>query len=431
MPVTIKKPKIKVKAKPKLGWGDYIDEDDKSKGKNYPLHEGQLAVYNSETRFTAAIAGTGGGKTVVGPLWMAKQIERVRNASERAKPFLGMVVAPTYKVLQRATVPTLIDTYKGTVLEGIYKEARNLYELPDGGKIWCQGADNAGGLEGGQFDAVWLDEGGQVKYSVWVALQGRTGAKQAPILITTTPYGKNWLFHEVYKKYLAGDKNYYVKKWSSTLNPIYPEEEYERAKGAMTKEKGAMRYDGEFMALEGLVYPEIYRTFVQLDEIELTSLLSQHGKFYGGIDYGWNDPFCGLAGFLDSNDVLWLWYERYKSKTAIETHATALPKFQNRTITWFCEHNPELTLKLKKGGHRVKTATKNIVAGIDAVNARIYTDRIKIIVNRCPALVAETEVYSYEDEEDEPAGDKPIGGNDHACDALRYLIAGIDIRKPA
>lgn len=415
------------------GWGDFIDPDDYAKGKFYPLHPGQLKVYNSEARFTAAIAGTGGGKTVLGPLWVIKQIARIQQTRDlQQKPILGMVVAPTYKVLQRATVPTLITTFKGTALEGVYKDQKNLYELPNNwGRIWCQGADSPGGLEGGQFDFVWGDEAGQFKYSVHVALQGRTGQKQAPILYTTTPYGKNWLYSDFYNKFIGGDKNYFVHQWASKLNPTYPVEEYDRAKGSMSKEKAAMRYDGVFMQMEGLVYPELSRCFVKADGKQLAELISGPGKFYGGIDYGWNDPFCALCGFLDQNDVLWIWYERYKSRTPIEEHANVLPKFEHSTIKWYSEHNPEFVMKLKKGGHKVKKAYKDIKSGVDAVNARIMTDRLKILVNNCPCLVFEGEMYSYPDDEEKEGGDKPLPGNDHAMDTLRYLICGVDIRRAA
>src|SRR5215467_4008096 len=117
-----------------LQWGDLIDPHDYSKGKYYPLHEKQLEAYNSTARFTAAIAGTGGGKTVLGPLWIIKQIQRIYEERSKSRkqfrPILGMVVAPTYKVLARATVPTLIDTLKHTALQGIYHETKNVYNLP-------------------------------------------------------------------------------------------------------------------------------------------------------------------------------------------------------------------------------------------------------------------------------------------------------------
>ncbi|MBK9284987.1 MAG: hypothetical protein IPM51_11830 [Sphingobacteriaceae bacterium] len=420
----------------KIGWGEFVDPHDRSKGKNFPLHNLQSKVYLSDHRFTAAIAGTGGGKTVTGPLWIARQIERFKKVNPH-RPILGMVIAPTYKVLSRATVPTLINTFKDTPLEGIYKESRSYYELPkingvDGGIIWCQGADNPGGLEGGQFDFIWGDEAGQFKYNVWIAIQGRTGLKRSPILLTTTPYGKNWLYHHFYKAYKEGNPDYYVVQWPSNANPAYSTEEYERAKSVMSGELGTMRYDGEFSGIAGLVYRDIGNCFTTLSPSELSTLLSKPGTFHGGIDFGWNDPFCALSGFLEKErDILWVWFERYKSKTPIEVHADKLPKFVDRSIKWYCDHNPELIQKLKRGGHLVAKAEKNILAGINAVNHRIYTDRLKIVSNRCKAVVAESEMYKYPDEEDKMGGDVPIDDFNHAMDALRYMIMGIDRKRAA
>jgi phage terminase large subunit len=414
----------------KLSWGDFIDPDNKSKGKYYPLHEAQQDVYNSRARFTAAIAGTGGGKTVLGPVWVYKQLEKHRLSGSQ-KPVLGLIVAPTYKVLIRATVPCLIDTLKDTIYEGEYKDSKNLYVLKNGGRIWCQGADNPGGIEGGQFDFVWGDEAGQFKLSVWNAIQGRTGMKQSPVLLTTTPYGRNWLYTDFYKRAKEGDSNYYVRQWASYLNPSYAREEYERAKLTMGKERAAQRYDGLFLQPEGLVYPEFDTCLVSLSQTELLEKLRAGKKHYGGLDFGWNDPFCGLSGFLDEKDVLWVWFERYKSRCPIEEHANALPKLTEKTIKWFSEHQPELILKLKKGGHKVKKATKNIKAGIDAVNARIYSGRLKVVQERCIALIAEAANYSYTDDEDDPGNDIPIDENNHAMDALRYMIMGIDSKRAA
>ena len=69
----------------------------------------------------------------------------------------------------------------------------------------------------------------------------------------------------------------------------------------------------------------------------LADLLSSNGKFVGGLDFGWNDPFCALCGFLTPDDILYIWFERYKSQTTIEEHADALPKFHNSDIIWYLE----------------------------------------------------------------------------------------------
>ena len=420
-------------------WGSIIEHPDTGQKIKYmPLHPFQKEMLSSSCRFNAAVAGTGGGKTVCGAVWCIRQIERAIRDYGKC---MGMIIAPTYKVLERATIPCFISALQGTKLQGVYKAARNFYELPNNwGRIWAQGADNEGGLEGGQFDFVWGDEGGQFRKKVFDAIIGRTGAKEAPILITTTPYGLGALF-EWYKKWQSGDKDYNIITFASIANPAYPKTEFERAKRSMTPEKFRERYLGHFLRLEGLVYPKLQDCLIQANTDEILTLLSLPGKNVGGIDYGWNDPFCALAAKIPSqtsNDGKWIahtayvWYERYKSETPLEDHANHLPKVPGQSILWFSEHVPENIMKLKKGGFRVKKAKKAILPGIDVTNSRFYSNTMKIIENRCPALCTEGQQYVYEaNRDDEIIGDKPVDKDNHAMDALRYMIMGLDYREAA
>lgn len=416
-----------------LSWGA---EDPKTGQKHYPVHEHQARVLYHEkarkARFIAAIAGTGGGKTVTGPLWVAMQVQK---AIEKYGKCLGMIIAPTYKVLSRATMPTLVETFKGTNFEGVYKESKSQYVLPnDLGVIWCQGADNPGGLEGGQFDFVWGDEGGQFKVKTFHAIEGRTGAKQAPILITTTPYGLGYLHDVWFNRWKQNDPNYFIEQWASNTNPAYPKEEVERARQSLPKHKFEERYLGIFAGAEGRVYETIHRSYVTLTPKDVNGILRAPGAFHGGLDYGWNDPFCGLNAKLDKEDVLWVWFERYKSECPLEEHADYLPKTEHdygRSTKYHSEHNPEAIKKLKRAGFVVVRAKKDIITGIMAVNRRINTGKLKIIENRCPAIVGEAEKYRYPDKDESIVGDKPIDEDNHAMDALRYLVMGVDHRNAA
>lgn len=396
--------------------------------KVFPCHTAQSDILRSKARFTAAIAGTGGGKTAIGPVWIIQQIQRVIASRDTAQePIIGMVVAPTYKVLQRATAPHLVNAFKGTDLEGRYIPSASQYTLPRGlGTIWVLSADNPDGLEGGQMDFVWLDEAGQMKFDAWVAIQGRTGQKMAPVLITTTPYGQNWLFHAFFKRWRAGDKDYYVRQWASYQNPAYPREEYDRAKKTLSPQRAAMRYDGEFVKRAGLVYPDLDRCLRNPAEVEIPG-----GQMWGGVDFGWNDPFAGLAGvkFIDPDgrDILYVWYERYKRFTSLGQHAQAMPP----GVRWCADPSrPDSIAELQKAGHVVRGAYNDILVGVDAVNARIYSDRLWIST-QCKALIAETTEYCYPEKDDETKGEKPIDEFNHACDALRYMVAGVDRLKVA
>jgi hypothetical protein len=404
-------------------WGEVVNGV-----KHFPLHKGQSDVLRSRARFTAAIAGTGGGKTAIGPVWVMKQIQRILQAVEerkrdlKAEPILGMVVAPTFKVLERATAPTLITSLKGTDLEGEWIPTRGMYVLPgEMGIIWVLSADNPGGLEGGQFDFVWMDEAGQMKLDAWIAIQGRTGQKQAPVLITTTPYGQNWLFYHFVKRWKAGDADYYVRQWSSYHNPAYPKAEYERARRTLSPQRFAMRYDGDFVKRAGLVYPDLDRCIVNPAEV-----LLPEGELIGGIDWGWNDPFAALAAVRyvdeDGAEKLYVWYERYKRNTSLGQHAAALPP----GVTWYADPSrPDSINELKRAGHRVLPARNDIIVGVDAVNARVYSSRL-LISDHCKAVIAEGDEYRYPEKDDETTGENPIDEFNHALDTLRYLVMGAD-----
>ena len=231
-------------------WGQLGDDGEI----HYDAHTEQGKAIASDARFTGACAGTGGGKTCAGPLWFIRQIQQYVDAGH-TKGFLGFIVAPTHKILRRATVPTWLDTIKGTVFEGVYTPSRSVYALPDGlGIIWTLSANDPEGLVGGQANAIWLDEGGQCPGAVWEELQQRTGVREGHILVTSTPYRPNWFKTELIDRARAGDPDYAVYSWRSCDNPAYPQKEYDRAKRTLPEQLFKMRYDAQFTSAEGRVY---------------------------------------------------------------------------------------------------------------------------------------------------------------------------------
>ncbi len=193
----------------------------------------QAAALRSKSRFIGLIGGTGGGKSFTIPWWLFAEIQNHPKDEY-------IVAAPTYKMLTRATVPIIRDAYRDTDLEGEYKPSYNVYLLPTGGKIWFGTADRPESLEAGQYRAACLDEAGQMKYMAWI--QARLGMKEGRALLTTTPYGLNWLYHEFYLHWKKDDPNYDVINFSSIDNPYYPAREFERAKRDLSESLFAMRF---------------------------------------------------------------------------------------------------------------------------------------------------------------------------------------------
>jgi len=171
--------------------------------KRIELFPHQTRALKSKKKFVGLIGGTGGGKTFFGPIWLSCEIVKAPK-----EEFL--VVAPTNKILTRATLPKLQEIYRGTQFEGTLKRSLGLYELPQGVRIWLGTADRPESLEGGQYKAAWLDEAGQMKYLAWVAIQARLGLKRGRCLLTTTPYARNWLYRNFYMLWRKGYKDYDV-----------------------------------------------------------------------------------------------------------------------------------------------------------------------------------------------------------------------------
>lgn len=368
--------------------------------KKLSLHESQHRVIESDRRFVLAAAGTGGGKTYVGPIWLWQEI-----AKHPTESFI--IVAPTYKVLRDATIPSWMNIVRGTALEGEYKKSDGQYILPTGGVIYLASADKPDSIEGKHVKAIWADEAGQYDFWAWVVLQARVGSKLGRVLFTTTPYGLNWLFTEVYLRWKNGDPDYGVINWGTIDNPWYPKEEIDRARRTLSPEIFSMRYEGQFVRMEGLVYPDFHKWIVPS--------FTPYGEcsWYGGLDFGFGNPTAKHDAALDQNDVLWVMNEYYKSSGLIGEVAESM---RRDAIYGADPAGAQWIAELEAMGFDVRPANNDVEFGIQEVTARGRLGKLKIVRPECPALVDESETYHR----DKKTG-KPVKAKDHGMDGLRYL----------
>ncbi len=152
----------------------------------------------------------------------------------------------------------------------------------------------------------------------------------------------------------------------------------------------------------------------------------------GAIDFGFHNPLAAIAGHVDSDDVLWVTFCRYVRQTTIPIHAEAIPK----GVRYWCDPaQPESIAQLRSHGHDVLPCVhrpvrgasgetkKPVLAGIDMVSERIRTGRLRIVRQACLPLVRELGMYHYDPDK---RLEEPVKEDDHACDALRYLVVGLD-----
>lgn len=207
---------------------------------------------------------------------------------------------------------------------------------------------------------------------------------------------------------------------------------YEATLKALPPVEQARLLDGDWnIHSEGLVYPEAFAA-------EFDVLVEEEGERggmpeVGGMDFGLRNPFVALSGYVDFDGVLWITECYYVRDKTIPEHSPNLPK---RVRFWADPAGAQEIRQLRQAGHEViscshmptRGASGEVKSpkrsGIDMVRNRMRTKRLKIVRPKCRDLVRELGLYI--NDPDKPESEEPIKKDDHAPDALRYLVTGLD-----
>lgn len=190
---------------------------------------------------------------------------------------------------------------------------------------------------------------------------------------------------------------------------------------------------GLWVLAEGIIYPNFSR---EKHTIKQKDLPNKFDYYYVTSDYGITNPqvflLCGI-NFVDNKPHVWILDEYYnKGKTEkVKTDALFLKDYKKfikeldirKTII-----DPSATSLInlfKQENINVKEADNAVIDGINLVLNWLDEERIHILEDKCPNLLREFASYIWDAKAQEKGEDKPIKVNDHALDALRYLLQTI------
>jgi hypothetical protein len=389
------------------------------------LHIGQLRAFVSLKRFIFVVAGTGGGKSMLGPRWMYNEIQRYQDEPVEKQEYL--VFAPSYKILKTATLPRYLRFFH-TLGLGEFKRADLVYILRNGARVYFRSCDNPESLEGIHARAAHGDEIGQdsVSLTVWETVQRRLGLYMGRFLGTTTPYNLGWLWKAVIRPWVDGKlDDVQVIRFPSFLNPAYPKEEFRRAARTMPPWKFRMFHLGEFHRPEGIIYDKFDEALHVIEPFAIPS----HFLRFQGTDFGLDHPTAAIFGALDPrpypNDVLYLYAEyRDRQKTTRE-HAREMLKRGGAVKKAFADpHAVQLIADYRGEGIKMEKGIAEFDAGVIAVSTRLAENRLKVF-STCLLWQDEVERYRWaRDNDGNPTG-KAIEFDDDLMDATRYLCMGL------
>jgi len=382
----------------------------------------QAEIAKDKHRFRVVCAGRRGGKTVLA-------VEEMKGKA-LAKPSRVVYIAPTYQQARDIAWETLKRELKPIITKINDSRLEIRVRTLKGGEsvIVLRGWESIETLRGQAFDFIVIDEVAMMR-NFWVnwreVLRPTLTDSQGDALFISTPKGYNH-FYDLYNLELK-DKTFKNFHFTSYDNSHMPKDELDSARDQMTPDQFAQEYLAEFSKTEGLVYKEFDRKKHLYDEMPQGDF-----KFIAGIDFGYTNPaavlhiyFNGEKYYIDDE-----WYRRRRTETQIAEYVAG-EKFQS---VYPDPASPSAIEELRNKGVNTREVAKgkdSIISGIQKIRELLIND--KLLVNkRCLNLLYEFETYSYEDEKDKVTKENPIKENDHALDALRYVVmATWDVEVPS
>ena len=261
-------------------------------------------------------------------------------------------------------------------------------------------------------------------------LLSRLRVPNAQLFLTTNPDSPN---HWLKKKFLDRESELDIRNFAfqlgdnHTLDPKYVESL--KAEYSPPSSLWYRRFiNGEWIMAEGAVYDCFDRTE------NIVSELPKMREYYVGIDYGTTNPLCALLIGEGVDDQLYVIKEYYYDSATKQRQLSDaeysrelrnfLDGYDVRKIFVDPSAASFITQLWRDNHLGVTKANNNVQDGIRIVYNLIGSRKLKIH-SSCNRLIEEIESYVWDVKQQERGEDKPLKRNDHAVDALRYVIIAL------
>ncbi len=382
------------------------------------LTPAQAQIAKDSSRFRVVNCGRRFGKTT-------EAAEEIKGKA-LSRPSRICYIAPTYQQARDIAWEQFKNELRAitTNVNEARLEIKTRTQSEGESLIILRGWESVETIRGQSFDFLVIDEVASMR-NFWLnwqeVLRPTLTDRKGEALFISTPKGFNH-FYDLYNLEVK-DRDYKSFHFTTYDNPFIPKEEVDKAREELTEDRFAQEYLADFRKTEGLVYKEFDRDR-HLFEGEVT------GELLGGVDFGFTNPAAVLQLVKDKDATYWVkdeWYKTQRTEPQIAEYVASC-KF-NRVYP--DPENPSAIEALNQKGLRIVEVTKgkdSVMSGINRVRELFKSNKLKIHKS-CVNLINELETYSYPEKQGgHNAQENPIKENDHALDALRYVIMTDSIR---
>ena len=363
----------------------------------------QMDFIKCDDQFSAFIGGIGSGKTFAGC---------VKDLVNAARPgTLGLVTAPTYPMLKDATLRTFQHIAGDTI--AAFNKSDLIMSIKGGGEILFRSADNPDRLRGANLHWAHMDEGALCPAGTYEIIIGRLRAdgKAGKLWITTTPNGRNWLYH----------RREEIKLFHSRTqdNPYLSPDFVQSLERSYSGDFAKQELGGEFITLEGMVYGDFR------EDVHVRERNPEEMRYWAiACDEGYTNPAVLLLIGVDGDSRLHIYrefYERGKLQEQVIEHALMWQQTRKIAVVVVDASAAGLVADMRNNNLPAAPAKGRVLDGIAAVQAMLAVQgdgRARLTIDpSCTNTINEFESYVWK-----PGKDEPVKENDHAMDALRYFL---------
>ncbi len=251
----------------------------------------------------AAIAGTGGGKTILGYWWLHSRMEAYPGNT-------WLVAEPTYNMLGKIILnssdqerPSLERYFERAGHHPLWVSKKDLILGSDFGQLYLGSADNPDSMQGAAVRGAWLDEAGQMGVLAYDTGRQRCAMMGGQLLLTTTPYNMGYLKTDVVDR--RNELGIHVETWRSIDRPGFPRESYERERRLLPPWRFAMMYDAQFERPAGVIYSAFDESVCLIDRFPIPTTW----LIYVGHDFGANNPAALFYAQDPATGLFYLFHE--------------------------------------------------------------------------------------------------------------------------
>jgi len=383
------------------------------------LTKPQDAIFFSDSRFRAVVAGRRFGKTFLSTHELLRDALSGKNRN-------CWYVAPTYKAAKEIAWEMLNDALPDGYVSKRNETALSL-TLKNGSTISLKGAEKPDNLRGRALDFVVMDEFADMRPEAWYevirpSLSDRLGSA----LFIGTPKGRNH-FYDIWTRGADGEEGWQAFQYTTIEGGNVDKAEVEAARNDLDERTFDQEYQAKFVNYSGIIYYAFSR------EESVQPVLDAGDDLHIGMDFNL-DPMSAAVCVREGNEIKVMDEIVIYGSNTDEMVDEIKQRYGDRRITIY----PDPASKQRKtsaGGRtdlsilqnagfavKVRNSHPAIRDRINSVNSRLRSTtgvRALFVDSKCKQTIASLERQTYKEGTSQPNKDD---GYDHMNDALGYLV---------